>query len=64
MTFAALVNPPAGGTLPEAGTVELVELVRVEDRVELAEVVVVMFSGWVFVAFCESTLEVAVELVV
>ena len=56
--------PVDGGALPEAGIVELLELFRVMDRVELALVVDVRFSGWVLVVFCDSTGEVAVELIV
>lgn len=63
MTFAGVCMPLDGGTLPEAGVVELVELFRVVDRVELVLVVDVMFSDWVFVVFWGSTVEVAVELV-
>ena len=63
MLVAGACVPVDGGVLPEAGIVELLELFRVMDRVELALVVDVRFSGWVLV-FCDSTGEVAVELVV
>lgn len=64
MTFAGVGMPLDGGTLPEAGIVELVELFRVVGRVELALVVVVMFSDCVFVVFWGSTVRVVVELVI
>jgi len=49
--------PFNGGALPEVGVVELLELFKVRERVELALVVDVMFSEWFSVVFWGLTAE-------
>ena len=49
--------PVIGGALPEDGVVELLELFKVRERVELALMVDVMFSEWLPVVFWGSTAE-------